>query len=239
MHGVVFHAPSGETPDALQAWLRLVGNAPQSFQSNQPGMPPGGTAVGQVGAYQFMVAAQVGRYELVLSPTAVGDAPPAPTAQIDDIVQVLAAYMPKLMTSAGSGLLRVAVVLNLSKRTDTLDIAVSEFKKDTKLTDIPANASDLQLAINVRRRFSNLPFDMNRLCRWATGVQQFFTMQLTVGTVGPALAVQEFSTETLQIDVNSAPQAGQLPLESATAMFNELVAEALILTSQGYDRLVS
>lgn len=236
IHAVVFRAPTGETPDALQPWLKVFGDSPGSFQRNAADQSPGSVASATVGEFQATISAQTGRQELILAPAPSGDQPPAPIENVEAALSVLGGYTKKML--GVEPVVRVALVLNLSKRHPDLYQAVEGFKVDSRLSDLPGDAMDLQFAINVRKPFVSHVAQMNRLCRWGTATQQFITMQLAPGGLGPSMFVREFPAETLQIDVNSHPQERHLAPDRAVTMFDELVAEALLIMAQGYDRLI-
>lgn len=236
IHAVVFRVPTGETPDALQPWLRMFETPPQSFQRNPSGQPPGSIATAPVGDFQVTVSAQTGRQEIILAQPPVGDQPPSPIVDVDAATSIIADYFKKLLT--GDSVVRIALVLNLSKRFPDAGQAVASFKADSKLADIPSDATDLQFAVNVRKRFASSPVQMNRLCKWGTATQQFIMMQLAPGGTAPSISVREFPAETLQIDINSHQGDGHIGPDRVGPMFDELVSEAFLIMSQGYDRLV-
>lgn len=234
LHCVVFFQPTTSRPDALQPWIKIFGEAPQNYQAAPVGAPPGGQAGGRIGDYQITIIAMPGRIELVLAP--LGDnGPPAPIASIETAVATATEYFKILLDDHNP--VRVGFVANLSKHFPSLSAAVSSFKGDTKLAHLPADASDLNFAINVRRKIDSVDLTINRLCRWATGIRQILTLEMLSGGINPHTSMEETIVETLQIDLNTVAQEREIPSGNVDILLKELISEFKIIVSQGYDRL--
>jgi hypothetical protein len=233
IHGVIFQTPSGQTPDALQPWLRLFKSSPQSFQANPVGAPLGGTASGLVGSYNVIVVAQSGRLELILAAQPVPDGPPQNMRDMEQALATLLVYLKTLLPDTSP--VRVAIVANLARRTKDMLEATGLFSADTGLRQtIPHDAQDLSFALNVRKISADSSRQLNRLCRWGTALQQYVQLKITSGMGEPSLGVQEFPAETLQIDVNSAPSAAPFTVPEASAILDEIAEEVKSLMKDGY-----
>lgn len=236
VHAVTFFNPVG-APDALQPWLRMFRDPPSSFNSNGPNMPPGATASGLIGAYQVTISANVGRLEVALSPPGTQNERPQGIVKVHEALDVLKGYAGQLLDVISP--VRLAIVANLARRADSAAQAAQALRQDLPpLNLVPEDATDLQLALNIRKDFANLGSEQNRLCRWSTGVQQIYTMQMTVGAAEPSLALQEFHAEVWSVDVNTGAPSGATS-NLTPASFAALADEASTIIRNGYEYLVA
>lgn len=230
---ISFSAPSAS--DTLQAWTRLFGVSPNSFQQNPVGTPPGSQASGQIGEYQFALNVQPGRKELMVNPAqSQTDGIP----EIEDVKAALAALLPFGNRMIGEDQpTRLALVLNLSKAVTDSEAARKEFQNLTGVTTVPQGAMDLNFSINVRKP-SSFGQELNRLCRWGSGSKQLFLMQMGPGGLAPNnFVVKEYPIISLQLDLNTVPTGSIIGSEAAQSILIELSKEADQLMAGGYDYL--
>ena len=237
LHCVLFSQVSPGIPDALQPWLRTFGGNPQSFQQLPTQGGGGAHATGTVGNYQGTIVAQAGRLELILSSSSQSaNAPPV----IDDIrsaVTSLHHYIPQF--AAGETPIRVAMLVNLSKRVVDETMAAREFGRETHLNDLPPGSRDLTFALNIPRPSPIQGVDINRICKWSTGVQQMLQFQIGVGGAAPGLVTQSFVVISLHLDLNTTPRQNPFTAQQTLQLCDHLVDESRALIVDAHGHLVS
>lgn len=235
LHYVVFSQPLAGIPDALQPWMHIFGGPPQAFQQ-LPGSIPGAQASGIVGDYQVVLVAQPGRLELILLPPEQAQSSLGFIADRQAALTALREYARKLGSPQKA--VRVALILNAFKPMATAAAAAEDFRRNTRLAHIPAEATDLLLALNVRKTIPGLAISMNRLCKWGTGEQQLIQMQASSGAA-PSVTVERFYASTIQLDLNTVPEQAPASAEQADQIFGRFIEEAEKLLSIGYEHLAA
>lgn len=237
---VIFSAPVPVPPPAFDVWTRVGGAPPSSYNQNPPGMPPGSQAAGEIEGQQVAVMSQPGRIDIAINPappSGPGDTPPVlEFAPAKELVLRLAKKL-----AGGDHPLRIAIVANCIQYVETSDEAVRLFTQATRLQDVPTKAMDLSFAINLRRSFGAAGWEMNRLCRWATGQMQFVEFHLSGpdGMAGaPRVSIVKHMA-SLTIDVNTVLRHIPLGNTQAVAAFDELASEVEAIMSVGYERLTA
>jgi|SRR5579863_6723446 len=188
--------------DSLQPWLRVFGNSPQQLQNAPTGQQPFSTASGSVGAYQFAINSNPGRVELVLGPGQSSSGSPEPIADWKSALQLLVSHAVAASENMNSN--RVAIVGNFSQKTANAEQAGQIFKTQIGVKDVPERAVDLSFGFNIKKDLNDIANGMNRLCRWGTGVQKIFGMQINSTGGAPTISIQEDHVAILQIDINTA-----------------------------------
>jgi len=236
LHCVLMSQGQLGVPDALQPWLRTFGGAPQSFQQLPPEVGGGAHATGTVGIYQATIMAQQGRLELILS------ARRPPTSQTPPVIVDIQPALTALRlygTSfvGGQTPMRLALIANFSEQVADQAAATAEFARQSRLTTIPPNSADLVFAMNIRMDLPVSGVQVNRICKWSTGVQQIVQFQVGPGAA-PGLRAQEFYMVSLQLDLNTVPQQAFFDSQQTAQIFDGLVTECEILYADPYGRLV-
>lgn len=231
--------------DTLQIWQRLFNASPQAY--NQLPGGNGSQASGTIGEFTIVVTAQLGRTELAIHPGAspalglpmvMNPGPFLPLiTNVDAALAALAGYARTLVTTGD--LIRLAILLNLSKRVASLAESIQEFQRNTNIKT-GDGATDLNFSYNFPTRTKE-GLEINRVRRWTTGAQQFVTMQMLQANAGPLLTpspspiVHTIHAALLQIDVNTAPQRAAMASAHAQSVLDQLVSEATNLMSGDHD----
>lgn len=238
---VVFVPPvPGAVPDALQPWLRVFTAPPRLYQGPVAGLGPGPVAQagGTVGDYTATITAQLGRLELKLSagvPPREGQigfpihqgSPPV----IEDVLPALEAlnsYAEQLVVGCNPA--RIGLVLNLSRMEKSAREAVASFQTSLPISEqLPESATDLSFALNLPLTVAlsdSTSSVVNRLCRWSVARRQLMMFTIMGGvTAIPVLTMNESFASTLQVDINSTPEAVAGTIATWTP---ELAREVLI-----------
>lgn len=235
LHFVAFgNAPAAV--DSLQPWLRVFGGSPQQLQTAPIGQPPYSLASGVVGEYQFMISSNPGRIELALSPGAHSNGPPEAIGDWRAALDVLLGHTT--LASENMGAHRVAIVANFSQQAQSPFEAAEMFRQSVSLQSLPDNAVDLSFGFNLVKPIAGLQAEMNRLCRWSTGIQQFVGMQLVSGGSAPAISMQVRHVANLQVDLNTSifDLQDSVLRKSVT---EQLSSELISIAEGGYGYLVS
>lgn len=233
---VVFTPPVPVPPPAHQVWSQVTGQQPAQFQQNPGG--PGSAAQGPFDGFMLTAGTQPGRFEVSLHP--IGDATSGSElpflADIDGAVAKILELGSKL--AAGDNPLRVAVVANCAQPGASQEEAIARFKQNAKLSNLPASASDLSFAMNVRKKLGGAGWEMNRLCNWGLGQLQFMQFQIQSGMQAPQV-ITTSHLATMVVDVNTVPRNIPLGPTQAVSALQALADEAKLIIAQGYDRLAA
>lgn len=247
IHFVLFTVPKPGVSDAIQPWQRLFGVPPEQYQQHPQGAQFGGTAMGTVGDYQMHVIVSPQRLELAIMPkqnpsisNINGEISPPSLTDLDSAFGAFTQYALKMLIE--EGVYRLAVLLNLSLPTTSATSAAAKFYEFSRIKGLPDQASDLSLTVNVPRKVENISMEINRVCRWATGIGQMVQVNFTGTMALPT--VHQTHAALLNIDVNTAVrQTAATPnvLKSGDRerILVELVSEAKQIMWSGYDRLAS
>ena len=239
---VVFTIPKPGVFDAYQLWLKLFGVSPEQFQQHPQGIQFGGSASGKIGDYQIQTSAAPQRLDITLSPIVpVGPQPPVVPPSFkdrDSAFDALKLYGTKMLSE--EGLNRIGFLAGMSFPTDDAQTAAQQFINRAPVHGLPDMATDLNLTVNVRRQTCIQNIEMNRLCRWATGVGQM--VQMTFSGAAPLPTFHQTHAVLLNVDVNTAakqmlPVVPPIKLADRTKLFDELAAETKEIMLHGYDRL--
>ena len=232
---VIFSPPwGGGQPDALQSWTRIFNASPQGLAQNPGGFAPGGQATGLVGSYRATVVTQPGRLEFVLSPADTNTSGPAVIDDVADALSVLRAYAQKLLEQGG--VVRLGLIMNLSRRASSASAAAEEFRQETHLAIRP-DATDLNFGLNVPTPLKEGEGQINRICRWGTGQHQLIQLHVTPFFSSDPPVAEVFHAVTLQADLNTAPRQAPFSLTETPKIFDQLVLEAREVLARAYDYL--
>ena len=222
VRGVAFPPPAAQQPDILSLWQLLkVGDA-MSFTRGQP--PAGASQVtGTVNDFQLRLSVQLGRLDLIITPTLPQEAVTKP-AQISNLHEAMV-LLERSMISLCSAftVLRLAIIVEASELCDSEQQATQR-TSELSGTTFPNYSTDHIIQFNLRRKFSNSDFQMNRLATWSTGTMQMFSGTITFTPNAPAQLPPTaiFPISSLKVDVNSATQE-RLP--DVGSMIKEMIQE--------------
>jgi len=232
IQGVAFSQPTGALSDALSVWnLLFPDTTPDSFQK-PPGQPAGpSTAGGPVAHGRLELTWQLGRIDFLLTraPGPIEAGPPeienVPGALLD-----VAAYINALSEPIAP--FRIAIIGNLSQQSSE-DKLASVLSREAGSAEFPGGATDCIYQFNVRRKFAaDESIEMNRVCTWATGIQQLIAFSigqngdLATNPNGP-LTIQSIPTVNFKIDVNSATAPG-VKFDKGIPYYTEEMANELM-----------
>lgn len=238
LQAVLFLEQTGvpAAPDALQPWLQVFRVSPQSYQQNPPGGPLVAQASGTLGNFQAALQAQPGRFDLTLTPLNTPGAELPLIADVASALEVLTLHAHRLIE--GKAVVRAACVLQLAQRVGSPEEGVSLVKTHVPLEAVPANATEIEIAFNIRKRLRSIDgLEMNRLCRWNTGIQQLFQVQINLDGTSRAVASNAINIVGFSVDVNSVPQSTPFEVSRTVLVFDELVDEARRIMMEGYEGL--
>lgn len=231
MQYVLFFPPQ-EMVDAYQAWLQVFGTSPDSYQKGPDGQQS--IAQGTYAGYPFQLQCQHGRIDLAI----VGGDLSSPFPNIVNVDNAIDMLKQKAgVVNSMKPALRLALVVQLFKNFDSQAKTTAEFQKETKLSGIPGEATDLQFAINIRKEFKEAKVTLNRLCRWTALVKQAMQVQIGIMVQGQQSAFEQPAL-SLVLDVNTVVRPLPFTAASVPGVVDTLFAEFFKLEEQGYARLV-
>lgn len=219
------------TRTAIEVWQSEFGKMPDGFQ--QLPMGAGSQAVGSDGGLQVIVSVQLSRIDVVIRspenlPNSLGT-----VSQPNSAIAKGTSILKNL--SRGEHILRPAVVFQTSE--ECPDLGGSVAKAASLLPNqlvVPQGTTDVSFHTNVPRASSVDPnVTINRMYRVANGRR----VAVQVDLANPGNMTQQLGAymATQFVDVFASPDT-PMRAQDFDAMLDEIVNEAQLILSEGYDR---
>jgi hypothetical protein len=149
---------------------------------------------------------------------------------IQDVFNALSegrGIVKRLLSSYNVG--RVAAVLDLSEEVEDEATAALRFGDAVGLGIDLQGARDLSFQISHRTPSRNVPgVEINKLCRWGTGVKQLIQMQMGPGANNLQLpkVLNQQSVFNIMYDINTTARDAALSANERHMLLDEVVIEA-------------
>ena len=232
----IFH-PSGSSRSTRSGlWKEVTGTEPESTDSR----PREGVAreLGVIGGNNLVLSTQRGRIDWLVQPALVVPNQQAGTPQtLNDLGNALPTLRRAIKCSLEtvSPIQRMAFAPALVKQVSDLTMAISQLSRYLPRLDLDGlEGFDFIYQVNRRRRSESVRrVRINRLAKWSTA--QVGSLEVQMRPSGEPL-IQSTGVSfvrKLDLDVNTAPEAGAMSSDKILGLFDELATLAIELATDG------